>query len=513
MTHQSDNLRSRFFLFRWLRFFVPETLARKMLVSILFVSGLITVVATAVQLALDYQADISAIETRMELVEQGFTESIISSLWSMDYMQLNVQLTGILRLPDMRIVEIYQKSKILFAEGKPIQKGQPILERRFALSKFHKGKAVELGELRVIADLEQVRKRIFDRLFVIMGTQAVKSILVSLFILMIFQKMITKHIVRIAQYTEQLERDNLDRPLVLERHRFHSSHKDEITCLVNSLNDMRNNLNLSYLLLEEYQHKLEYRVKERTAELMDSNQKLQQEIIQREEVEERLRNSLNEKETLLKEINHRVKNNLQIVSSLLRLQSRNARQSNASEVFRTSQNRIQAMALVHKGLYESESLSEIDFRAYLKMLVSHLFLTYGIQQDKITYHIRGDAVVFGLGTAIPLGLTAQELISNVCKHAFPDYRSGFLDISVEVIDNKQVTIRIADNGVGPPKNFDYRNTKGSLGVQLAINLIEGQLRGSFRMVKNPLESSGMLSVFSVQTEDMRLIEKEITKSD
>ncbi|OPX67603.1 MAG: putative diguanylate cyclase [Methanoregulaceae archaeon PtaB.Bin056] len=223
---------------------------------------------------------------------------------------------------------------------------------------------------------------------------------------------------------------------------------------------------------------LEQRVIERTRELESANEALVAEIGQREAAEERLRASLEEKLTLLREVHHRVKNNLQIIVSLLNLQSRYITDESTLAAIRESQNRVRAMALVHEKLYQTETLSQINLDDYLKYLGKSLFQFYGANTRGITFSVDTGDVHVDINTAIPFGLIMNELISNSLKYAFPDKRRGAVSISVRR-DDHALHVEYRDTGVGIPEDLDWQNTK-SLGLRLVHSLVS-QLNGSIAL--------------------------------
>ncbi len=202
-------------------------------------------------------------------------------------------------------------------------------------------------------------------------------------------------------------------------------------------------------------------------------------ITERKRAEEQIRASLREKEVLLKEIHHRVKNNLQVMSSLLYLQSKNIKDIETLEMFQDSQSRVRSMALVHEKLYQSQDLARIDFAEYVRSLASYLFRSYGVNANVIRLKISVDDVFLGVDTAIPCGLIINELVSNCLKHAFPGGRVGEIHIELRVDDEGQFALMISDNGIGFPKELDFRDT-GSLGLQL-VNTLVGQLESTIEL--------------------------------
>jgi PAS domain S-box-containing protein len=205
-------------------------------------------------------------------------------------------------------------------------------------------------------------------------------------------------------------------------------------------------------------------------------------VTERKQAEDQIKASLLEKETLLQEIHHRVKNNLQVISSLLRLQSRQIRDQQALELFKDSQNRVQAMALIHEKLYQSSNLAFIDFQEYITSLVGNLCRSYDIYRQAITFKVNVNQVSLAIDTAIPCGLIINELVANSLKYAFPDNRGGEISISLESMHSGQFILTISDNGVGLPENLDFRNTS-SLGLQLVCRLSK-QLEGSIELNRN-----------------------------
>jgi PAS domain S-box-containing protein len=233
--------------------------------------------------------------------------------------------------------------------------------------------------------------------------------------------------------------------------------------------------------LRESHDELERRVQERTTELAATNKALQVQVTERTRAEQQLRVSLEEKEALLKEIHHRVKNNLQIISSLLSLQAGTLNDQETVEIFQESQHRVRSMGLIHEKLYQSRDLAKIDFAGYAESLSSYLFHAYGVNPDLITLRINVKDVFLSIGTAIPCGLIINELVSNALKYAFPASRAGEIYIAMYSTGDK-FTLLVGDDGVGLPQEWDLENT-GTLGLQLVYTLAR-QLQGTIKLDRN-----------------------------
>ena len=204
-------------------------------------------------------------------------------------------------------------------------------------------------------------------------------------------------------------------------------------------------------------------------------------ISDRKQAEEEIKASLKEKEILLKEIHHRVKNNLLVVSSLLEFQAEYINNPAIIKVFEDSQHRIYSMALIHEKLYQSKNLEKINFGEYIQNLVYNLLSSYNITEERIQVEFDIDPVELNIETANPGGLIVNELVSNAFKHAFPDNRSGKLLLKLHQDSRKKIILIIKDNGIGFPPNVDFRNTE-SLGLQLVCTLTE-QLEGEINLTK------------------------------
>jgi PAS domain S-box-containing protein len=202
-------------------------------------------------------------------------------------------------------------------------------------------------------------------------------------------------------------------------------------------------------------------------------------ITERKQAEKQIKASLREKETLLQEIHHRVKNNMNVVSSLLKLHGNSAKNEEVKNALQESQGRVYAMSSVHEALHNSQNMAEIDLLSYLDKLSTSLLQTYSVNHGQIEMKIDGDEVKVNIDKASPLGLTINELISNALKYAFPDDRKGNIEVTTTK-QGDQLELTIKDDGIGMPDDFDWKNTK-SLGLKLVRTLVENQLDGSIEV--------------------------------
>ncbi|MDJ0687938.1 MAG: response regulator [Xenococcaceae cyanobacterium MO_188.B32] len=234
--------------------------------------------------------------------------------------------------------------------------------------------------------------------------------------------------------------------------------------------------------LHQLNEELEKRVEQRTVELKQSNQLLQQEIGERKQAENKLRNSLQEKEILLKEIYHRVKNNLLVVSSMFELQANCVEDPEIATIFQHSQDRLHSMALVHEQLYRSQNLKELDLGQYIVALIDKLSGSYDISEQGINFLLDTDTIYVNIETAHSCGLIINELAANALEHAFRDRQSGNIWLGLQRDENSQIILQVKDDGVGFPEDFDFINAD-SLGLKL-VRILTRQIEGEMKISTN-----------------------------
>ncbi|PSN20324.1 histidine kinase [filamentous cyanobacterium CCP5] len=228
---------------------------------------------------------------------------------------------------------------------------------------------------------------------------------------------------------------------------------------------------------------------------------LQNELRERQQIEAELKTSLREKETLLKEIHHRVKNNLQIISSVLRLQTDYIHDNQVLSLFQDSQNRIRSMALIHEKLYKSRDLTQISMDEYIQDLATSLLTSHQNAANDIDLNVHAGEVWLNIDSAIPCGLIINELVSNALKHAFPEAKAGphRIEITMAVEANHSFTLSVLDNGIGFPSELDFQNTE-SLGLELVCVFTE-QLGGTIEL--NSDDGTRFVVTFPESPDDAR----------
>jgi two-component sensor histidine kinase len=323
---------------------------------------------------------------------------------------------------------------------------------------------------------------------VVLVSHMISTLFVAGFIYLLIRSKVTRHLSAIAAYAQDLNPDQPDRKLELQRSQ---TGVDELETVVTAVNSMRTRLlqdirerNLLDGQLQQYKEKLEELAAERTRELIATNKNLKLEIAERRHAEEllttsqkQLQSSLKEKETLLQEIHHRVKNNMQVISSLLFLQANDINNEQIKAALQESQSRIYTMSVAHELLYRSNNLSEITVKTYLTKVTASLLQMYKVPSEKISLRIEADDTLLSIQKASTLGLIINELVSNSLKHAFPGDSTGEIDLDFKKTGANSVQVVVKDNGIGLPSGFDWRKSK-SLGLQLVQTLTENQLDGS-----------------------------------
>jgi two-component sensor histidine kinase len=206
-------------------------------------------------------------------------------------------------------------------------------------------------------------------------------------------------------------------------------------------------------------------------------------ITERRKAEDRIKAALKEKEVMLREIHHRVKNNLQVVSSLLNMQARNAKDKDTIRILSESRDRIITMSLIHSQLYEGSDLAEINMKEFVDRLLGQLLQSYQVGDTRIARVVRVDDYPVPISVAVPVGLIINELLSNALKHAFEGRDEGKIEVSLTASEDGRVNLRVSDDGAGLPPGFDIDESK-TLGLRLVKILAEDQLQGTLEVMSD-----------------------------
>ena len=212
-------------------------------------------------------------------------------------------------------------------------------------------------------------------------------------------------------------------------------------------------------------------------------------------IENKLRESLKEKEILLQEVNHRVKNNLQVILSLFALQGESTNDPERIAMLSEIRLRIQSMAMIHEKIYKSERLGQINFQQYVKDLITEIFHTYRISSGSVRLTLEVAPVSLEINRAVPFALILNELTSNALKYAFTAKEKGNLSISLKLEKDKLLLLTVSDDGIGIPKKIKFSSTK-TLGLRL-VRVLTRQLNGKAELKENPYckKSRGTMFVF------------------
>ncbi len=312
--------------------------------------------------------------------------------------------------------------------------------------------------------------------------EVILFLLVGTFSVLVVSMYVTQPLRRMVKTVQAIAQGNLKERVKVTTH-------DEVGLLGTRFNEMVSAVQAAQDELRQLNRDLERRVVERTLDL-------EREIEVRKKMDDQLKTSLHEKEVLLKEIHHRVKNNLQVISSMLSLQGNAIKDVAVRNLLRESQGRVRSMAAIHEMLYRSGDFVHIDFAKYVQTLASQLFRSYSVNPTDVQLDLKIHAVPLSIDTAIPCGLIINELISNALKYAFPDGRTGRIDVTLKPIDGEDeaggrhsagpaatsVCLTVSDDGIGLPESVDPSKSP-TLGLMLVTTLTE-QLNGTLELERN-----------------------------
>jgi two-component sensor histidine kinase len=450
-----------------MRRFHDLSIKRKLTLIIMLASSIALLLACAALVAYDWLSAKQSLARRLEAIAEIVGLNSTAAL-IFDNAGDAAQTLSALRLePDIvaaciyardgRPFAIYARDGLDFAPPPVEADGHRFVRDHLLLFRSIELGSERLGAVYMVADLRQMRQRL-ARYAGIVALSVLVASLAAFLVGSRLRNLISAPILDLVEKM-RLVATAQDYSVRAQKHG-----EDELGQLIEGFNAMLAQIRDRDQALQQARDELEKRARE-----------LQVELEERRRAEARIQASLEEKEILLKEIHHRVKNNLQVISSLLNLQATSIADERIAEMFRDSQNRINSMGLIHERLYQTGDLARIDLAQYIQDLAKNLFYSYAGESRNIGLHVRVGDVVLDVDASIPCGLIINELVSNSLKHAFPGGQGGDIYIDLHREADGQLLLSVRDNGVGLPPGLDYRSTL-SLGLKL-VNTLVRQLRG------------------------------------
>jgi two-component sensor histidine kinase len=422
--------------FKTLLFGAENRIARRLVVLIIAFSSGVTLLISAVQLAFEYRELRSGMDRTLDGVEI-FVPGLSGNLWNFDDGQIRLSLDALKRLPTVDRVSLAtpdQAQRWAAGEGS----SPHVVTRTYTLRQRVRGVETEIGTLAVAASLDVIYRQVAASALTIVVGNGLKTFLVALFMVFLFRRLVTSRLEELARKAAGMGAQLLPAESGRAAPRSAPAHLDELEAV-------------------------DWVMDNTSGEL--------------KRAEGLVRASLREKETLLREIHHRVKNNLQIISSLLHFHARKVKDAENVAVFQEGRDRLKSMILVHEKLYRSPSLSRIEFGGYAQALAAEIGASYRDSVSRVTLDVQSGAVHVPIEVALPLGMLLSELLTNAYKYAFPGERRGSLRVSIEETPEK-LRMVVADDGVGLPPVVSTVAPAG-FGMQLVANLAE-QLSGEVR---------------------------------
>lgn len=433
-------------------FFYNLSIKYKLVLIILFVSILASSFGFVISSILTMRSNRNTMVNNMRMNARLVSDYCVPTLVFFNKEGAEEELAKLEIIPSIRNAIIYddsgnvfvefRKDKDEFASPRPINGSVQFFRGNF-LHVFEpiNYRGVSYGTIYLRVSTEDLSKRMTQSILTYISI-FLGIILISYIFALNFQRIISGPILQLAAITDQIS-SNPDLSMRLE-----IKGSDEISILFNRFN----------MMLTQLHHR----------------------ELERDKAETEIKASLKEKEVLLKEVHHRVKNNLQVISSLLNLQSRYIKDETTLTIFQESKNRIRSMALIHEKLYRSEDIASINFKDYIKSLTMDLRHSYGLDGSNCaSLNLDVEELFLSIDSAVPCGLVINELISNAFKYAFKDFScddKAEILIRMRTNEDSEIHLTIADNGKGIPPEIDIRNTS-SLGLRLATILVEEQLSG------------------------------------
>lgn len=387
------------------------------------------------------------------------TQSLASAMWQYNQEYVNDYIESLFLYRDIVFAEASLEPRIVMTKsrhgftrddlGEELHGDQFIVRKSPVLYKEDR-----VGSIIFVMSKRRVVRQVLRNFLAVGVLFLFVATVISLAMIVLFRKNIIIPLVNLDRSARQIAGGDLDAPI-------DSKGEDEIAQLARTFSQMMQN------------------IKAITA----SRNELNEEIEERKRAEKIIKQNLREKEVLLKEVHHRVKNNMQIIQSLLSLQADKLHEPMLKQPLLESRNRIKSMALVHETLYRSEDIAKLDVKAYFQRIADHLLRAYADPSRNIDLKIEVTPVNLGLDACIACGLILNELMSNSLKHAFTGRRRGKLAIDLVSLNDGEAQLSIQDDGRGLPPSVDLLSGE-TMGLRIVVILVEGQLKGTFAADNN-----------------------------
>ncbi len=431
-------------------------LAGRLFLSVLIAGTAITAISVGIQLWSDYRKERAAVRATFDEIRTGYLPALTFSVFDFDTEQTRLMIEGIHLLPYVTYAELREprnnEQTVTIAVGPGVP--DEYVAHTFDLD-YEYGEATRhLGQLKVYADLTLVQSRVREQLGSVVFSHAVQVLVVSSLILFLAHRVIVKPLKKTSRFVRTIElSEETESRLTLPMRREGSLPRDELDEIVSSINLMKQRLTEAY------------------RELRESKKRLQA--------------SNDQKDELLRELNHRTKNNMQVITSLLSMKAaRTPDDAAVQQLVGATEARIYALALVHEKLYQSADLSRIRMDEYLTDLTRFVVASRcdGPGIPRLEVKTADTKVLFD--TAIPCGLVVTELVTNALQHAFDHPAEGLINVSLEAAPDGHFRLSVQDNGRGLPEEFDP-DTDADMGIRLVYSLGKEQLGGSVYVESPP----------------------------
>lgn len=433
-------------------------IALRLFLSVVFAASIVTIVAVAIGAWIDFSAQRRSLEGAFAHIRHSHLAPIERSVFTFDMEQLSLILEGIVLLPEIAYVEVRERRDdgfiLLDRAGNRSSSVDSVYQFPLRYDENEEHRDLGVLELHVDRDaqFEQLRRRLTVRLI----TAILEVFFVALFIFVLVNRTIVRELQRIASFVETITLNgNPGPPPRLRRFDADAEAIDEIDEIAKVIDDMNLRLMATYNSLVETRNDLSRTVRER--------------------------------ETLLQEVYHRTKNNMQVIISMLRLRAgKDPDNAGVGSIVEEMERRVVSMALVHQQLYRSRDLSRLDLGDYIQELAGSLDQSDGTIPIVVSRDGAGGDCLVPIDVAIPCGLILNELVSNAFKYAFKEERTGGerIEIRIFVPRDGALAIEVEDNGSGLPEGFDLRRD-GDLGIETIYALAEQQLRGTVEWAGPP----------------------------